>query len=198
MLRIRTILSLTIAAAPALAQETPVVKPERDVVVEYRTSGSATGTGIMTMYFGNRGTRMRIDPPNGQGYMLAQPDSGQVTVVMPTQRVYMPLPGGGGGLVQMPVSGKGSYKKTGTETVAGLGCTVYETSGTGHDGQVCLTPDGVLLRGSTIENGGRQTMEAIKVTYAPQPALLFEPPAGFMKMEIPAIGGASAFPSLGK
>ena len=140
---------------------------------------------------------LRIDPPNGQGYMLIDPDSSRVTVVMPAQRVYTALPGGGG-MVQMPVPGQGSYKKTGTDTIAGLSCTVYDASGTGHDGQVCLTADGVLLRGVTMENGARQTMEAVKVTYAPQPASLFEPPADFMKLDIPAVGGAPMFPSLGK
>ena len=85
---------------------------------------------------------------------------------------------------------------TGTDKIAGLACTTYDTSGTGHDGQVCLTDDGVLLRGWSIENGARQTMEAVTVTYAAQPAALFAPPPGFTKLDMPGIGGAM-FPNLG-
>lgn len=201
MPRYLTILSLLTIGAPAFAGDTPLLKPGKDVVIDYRTTGTARGPmgggdGILKMYFGNKGAAMRIDPPNGQGYMIVEPDSGRMTVVVPAQQVYMTMPDGPS-LGPIPAPGQGTYKKTGTDTIAGLPCTAYDTSGTGQDGQVCLTDDGVLLRGWSIQDGARQTMEAVTVTYAAQPAALFAPPPGFTKLDMPGIGGAM-FPNLGK
>ena len=48
----------------------------------------------------------------------------------------------------------------------------------------CVTDVGVVLRSKWQD--GKGVLEATQVTYAPQPAALFTPPAGFQKLELPA------------
>jgi len=54
-----------------------------------------------------------------------------------------------------------------------------------HDrgGQVYLTGDGVLLRARGDDPDRNRQLEAVRVTYAAQPASLFETPAGFQKLD---------------
>lgn len=186
-------LALSCLALPVRADGTPLLKPSKDVVVEYRASGMAQGPmaggdGPMRIYFGGQGSRMRIEPPNGQGYMLMDTAAGRMLVVMTAQRMYMELPRAQS-MAPILDATNATFKKLGTDTVAGARCTIYETTSDTRKGQVCLTDDGVMLRGQGGDTGSRQAMEAVKITYAPQPAALFEPPAGFTKMDMPDMGG---------
>jgi len=65
----------------------------------------------------------------------------------------------------------------------------------GRSGSVCVTADGIVLRGQGHDpQYGSGSVEAVSVTYAPQPASLFQLPAGYLRMEIPHLpaepGGA--------
>jgi hypothetical protein len=178
---------LAVAVAPALAEDRPLVRPNRDVAVEYRSSGTPQGPAAepgreVTMRFASRSGRIRIDGPNGRGYAILDIDAGRMTVVMTERRLYMEQPADPG-MTAMFQAANAAYTKTGTDTVAGLACTTYEARISDRKGQVCLTDDGVLLRARNEDPNRRRELEAMKVTYGDQPASLFEAPAGFQKLD---------------
>ena len=183
------IIAAVIATASATAAEKPLSKPSQDVEVEYRASGMAQsgmtgGDGSLKMYFANKGTRMRIEPPNGLGYMLMNTDGGPMTVVMPMQQIYVDMPPGPGMSPMLDAEGA-TFIRKGTDTVAGMKCTVYDMTNANRASTVCLTDDGVLLRGRGGDGKSSQTMEAVRVTYGVQPPALFMPPSNFQKMTMP-------------
>lgn len=181
-------------AVPALAGEQPSQRPSRDVAIEYSVSGMnpagggmGGGAGVMTMYFTNKGSLMRIEPPGGMGYTIMNADTGHTIAVMTSLKTYVEVAGGQAVINTFANPGL-TFRKIGADGAAGLICTLYETGGNGRTGHVCLTDDGVQLRAQGGGPGGTADMEALKVTYAPQPATLFQIPAGFTKMEMPNLG----------
>ncbi len=181
-------------ALPAVASANPTLRPTRDVVVQYNVSGSAGGPGKsseVTIHYKAGGQRMRIEPQGQPGYMIVDRTTGHMDMVMPAQRVYMDLPYDPKKIMNFEQN-DARFSRRGTDTVAGLQCTVYDVENRGHSGQVCLTDDGVMLRahGGGAQHSGR--LRAVKVTYETQPDSLFTPPPGFHKMDaqhLPQAGG---------
>lgn len=205
-------LAVVVAAAPALADDHPLLRPTRDVEVEYRTtgmpdampgarsnrggagdqtSGPAGGAGgTMIIHYTAKTGRIRIEAPNGAGYAIIDRQNHSVIVVMTQQHVYMEMPRSVTNDPNFLATLDGAnttFRKVGTDTIAGMGCTIYDATANGHEGQVCLSDDGVWLRAKGGEPNRAHEMEAIRVTYAQQADALFEPPADFQKMDIPAL-----------
>lgn len=180
------LLSVLAATPPAWADDRPLIRPTRDVAVEYRSGGGAQGqTGsVVMMRFASKTNRIRIDGAGGQGYAILDPDASRMTVVVPDKRTYFERPADPG-MVAMFQGTNSAYRKTGTATVAGVACTTYDATINDRSGQVCLTNDGVLLRARTIDADRDRQLEAVKVTYSEQPAPLFETPAGYQKTDGP-------------
>jgi hypothetical protein len=207
-------LALLAAASPAEADDRPPLRPTRDVEVEYRTTGmpqapmggpmgapgssqggganARTTTGTLTIHYAVKGNWLRIEGMNGRGYAIIDRDAGRMTIVMTERQMYLEMPHDlardASGLGGLEAAGA-TFKKLGTETVAGLGCTNYETSNNDRKGKICLTDDGVWLRASSDDPNHRRDLVATKVTFTSQSASLFEPPAGFQKLDIPAVPG---------
>ena len=79
----------------------------------------------------------------------------------------------------------------GTDKVAGLTCTKYEfvsQSATGEipTNQTCISSKGIWLRAIDGEDEAVFEMKTIKI--GSQPASLFEPPAGYSKMDMESFG----------
>jgi hypothetical protein len=187
------LLAALAGTTPAWAQDRPLARPNRDVAVEYRSSGvpqgPMTGQGdLVTMRFNSRTSRIRMDGTGGRGYVILDTDAGRMTVVMTEQHMYMERPADPG-MMAMFQARNTAFRKIGTETVAGVACTLYDVTVNDRTGQVCLTDDGVLLRTHGNDPGRDRSLEAVKVTYSEQPASLFEPPAGFQRMDMPNIPG---------
>jgi hypothetical protein len=77
-------------------------------------------------------------------------------------------------------------KKVGTDTVAGLSCSIWEAKRAGADptepaGQVCVTDDGIMLRVGTKE---APAMLATEVVKGPQHSALFALPAGYTVVDM--------------
>jgi len=185
-------------AMPAAAQEHPPIRPTRDVTVSYHEVGGAADHA-MTMYFSAAGRRLRIEPAGKPMAMIADRDAHKNFVVMNEQHAYL----------EMPYDPKraeafehpeGTLTRVGTDTVAGLACTVYNAHGTHGDARICLTSDGVMLRATGADGPQSQrSLEAVKVTYGALPDSLFQPPAGFQKMDMghmPMRGGAGMPPGM--
>lgn len=185
------ILSLALLAltVPARAADPPMIHPSRDVAVDYRSTGApqgpAAGPGaVVTMRFSSKSGRIRIDGASGRGYAILDPGAGEMTMVMEERHMYVQR-AADPGMMAMFKATNASFKKTGSDTIAGVACTIYNATFNDHAGQVCLTDDGVMLRARSADADRQRELEAVTVTYADQPASLFEIPAGYQKLEMP-------------
>ena len=146
----------------------------------------------MTIHYAAGTGKLRIEAPNGRGYAIIDKEAGRMIMVMTQAQAFMEMPrqmGGGPDLMSQFETANATFSKNGTDTVAGIACTLYDVSDRDGKARVCLTDDGVVLRvrGDDAEHHTR--LEAIKVTYAEQPAALFEPPPGYRKVDIPTMPG---------
>jgi hypothetical protein len=184
-------LAAALAVAPALVWANPLMLPVHDVVVEYHTSGLVPGppgtlTSTVMVRFAGNGGRLRVDGPYGGFYALVDVDDARMIMVMPDKRIYVDQPADPN-LMALLQSNDPSFRKVGTEQVAGLMCTDYVADINGHYGRVCLTDDGVLLRAQIEDADRHPKLDAVSVTYSPQPSDLFEIPEGFHRVSLPRL-----------
>jgi hypothetical protein len=191
------IVAWLVVAASAWAGDAPMIHPNRDVAVEYRSGraqpsgaqpsgaqqGSAAEPGrVVTMRFSSKTGRIRIDGASGRGYTILDPGAGVMTLVMQERQMYAQRPADPGMVVMFQAT-NAAFRKTGSDTIAGVACTTYDATFNEHSGQVCLTNDGVMLRARSADAEHGRELEAVTVTYADQPADLFEIPAGYQKLD---------------
>lgn len=173
---------------PAAAQAPPLMRPSRDVVVEYQTNGGGGGpagasqTHKVRMYFSDGGSKVRIEGVGQPGYMISDRGAHRTIMVMVPQHMYMEMPYDSQRAMEFD-NPQGTFTRRGTDTVAGLSCTVYDAQTPQHHGEVCVTNDGVLLRAKSEDPGGHGELTAISVTYGAQSPDLFLPPPGFQKFD---------------
>ena len=186
---------LTLAAMPAFAApvaaqqpDRPFVVPQRDVDVLYAipAAGLAAGSAAKAaavaavgqrVRFAADPARQRVDPPGSGTYMITDYAARRLIVVQPDQRLATILPAPGTRLAPHGVRAEGAYRRLDGRVVAGTPCTDWSTRDrAGAESVVCLTDDGVMLQAS---QGGRLLLQAVRVTYAPQPAAIFAVPDGF-------------------
>jgi hypothetical protein len=188
-----------VAAASALAQERPMMLPVRDVAVEYHSRGMVPGpagelTSTVMVRFASNRQELRVDGPYGRFYALVDINAALMMIVMPEQRLYVEQPADPGIIALLQGA---PLWRIGAETVAGIPCTAYDATLNQHSGRVCLTDDGVLLRAQIAEPDRRPELEAVNVTYGPQPARMFTIPAGFQKLNMPNLPFGLNFGPLG-
>ncbi len=192
-----TLTAAAVAAAlilPAQAQDRPKLQPSADVEVNYRSLGKDAGHNI-TMSQSATIPKMRVEGGAMPGYAIVDRSTQITTVVMTEQRTYMEVSGNRPGAQSMAMPDEqASFRRTGSDTIAGVKCTVWEFTSKNGTGTACITADGVMLRALDKNGSG---VEATKVTYAPQPAAKFAPPAGFQKMDMPAGMGGMGQPRPG-
>lgn len=180
-----------VAGSAAWAQDRPPLSPTRDVTINYKVLGRGGGQPV-TISHAAGSSMMRVESPEMGGFSLVDRTSGRATVIMTQMRMYMEVGAG-----QMPGPSltpdqDARFTRKGTDTVAGIACTVWEI-GTRHgDATSCITADGAMLRMRTNAGDG---MEAVKVTFAPIPHEQFAVPAGYQKMDMS--GGGMMPPGMG-
>jgi hypothetical protein len=186
------------AVAAAHADDHPPLAPTRDAAVTYRVSdaGKNGKDAILHMYLKAGGNLLRIDTPGNHGYAIIDRRNKRMYMVIDAQRMYVELPAGDIGDRAFMLTDSMKFQRKGTDTVAGLGCTVWDVQAQDGSGTVCVTDDGVTLRASGQGKGGKGEgrLDAIAVDYAPQPAALFAPPSDYKKMEVPAAPDGSSTP----
>lgn len=178
-----TVAALVLSLLPVAAQARPALRPMRDTVVQYRvTDPVGQQTSEVTIHYASHGRRMRIEPAGRPSYMIVDRIAERMEVVLTAQHMYIDVPYDPGAMMKFE-DPNAQFTQHGSDTVAGLRCTVYDVQSQRGSGQICLTKDGVMLRarGQGARRGG--SLEAISVQYTPQPASLFVPPAGFRKMD---------------
>lgn len=191
MLQKSLILAAILAALPNLAAAKPLIMPTHDVVVEYHSRGMVAGpqgtlTSTVMVRFAGNGDRLRVDGPYGGVYALVDVDDARLIMVMPDKRLYVDQPADPD-LIALLQANDPDFQKIGTDRIAGFDCTDYDADINGHSGQVCLTDDGILLRASIDDPDRHPELEAVNVSYAPQPSDLFEIPEGFHRLLLPKL-----------
>jgi hypothetical protein len=180
-----------------MAADRPTLQPTRDVVVEYHIlsqTGAPPGAprpDSMKVYFSANGTRMRIEPGGQPAYIVMDRTAKRMEMIMPSQRSYMELPYDAKQVESFSAAEGSTFTRKGSNTIAGIKCTVWDVQSPQGNGSACITDDGVMLRaeGQDAQHHGGG-MEATSVVYGAQPAGLFMPPDGFRKMGMPAGMGA--------
>ncbi len=193
---------LLLAAAPS---EAPRTRPSRDVVVSYRVEGDATRLvpgglpGPVTLSWDASGQRLRAEADGLSQIALLDLRARTGQAVDNTLRIALPLPLRPDDLQPLTLDGA-HLTPAGRDTVGGLACNVYQVEvgqGTSKTpGTVCLTPDGVPLRGEGIIKGKPGSFTATSVRYARLPSELFTVPPGYMSLGAESGGGGLSLKSL--
>ena len=184
------LLALILTTTAATAAEQPRYLPRQDAAITYRSTGTdpMIPQNLVIRYFA-AADRLRIEG-GPLGYLLVDRPMERVEMVMPQPRLVIELPPGGGITDGFILSNRLSFTRTGTDQVLGRPCTTYTVTAdratNAARGQVCLTPDGLLLRGEGQGRDGRSArIEATSIALATQPAGLFTLPDGYKTMSIP-------------
>ncbi len=181
------LLAGTAAAQPAV----PTV-PTSDVTVTYRIEGGireAVPGGLpptVTLRWDAARQRLRVEAP-GRSQVL------QVDLAAPRAQL---LDTALHGVITLPIRPgdvspitlrDARLTRRGQAVVAGLPCTEYDVAAKRGTGTVCLTGDGVALRGAGNADGRRGSFEALTVAAGPVPPGAFEVPPGTMRLAIPGL-----------
>jgi hypothetical protein len=181
----------SLATLPAVAQDRPPLFPTRDVAVTYRISGAQAQAGMQQMTIAWMAAQQvsRMDM-GAMGYMVADHRNQRGFMVMPAQRMIMDVPMQQA-MQQYGPTASATYRRTGSDTVAGIACNVWTFEDRGNSGTACVTADGVMLRAQGTSQGQSGTMEATQVAYGAQDAARFARPQGYQAMQIPGMPGGA-------
>ena len=191
---IARLLPFLLLAAPVLAQPAapPRTQPTRDVIVTYRVEGQAQNLvpggipGPLRLSWDAAGQRVRAEAEGRTQVALLDLKNHTSQAIDTTLRVVLPLPLKASDLQPLTLEGARLIPR-GRETIAGLACISYTVQAT-TPGSVCLTPDGVPLRGQGDISGKPGTFTATAVQYGHLSPDLFEVPRGYIALG----GGGSA------
>jgi hypothetical protein len=180
------LLAASLIATAAHAAETPRYLPNRDAAITYRSTGTdAQIPPNLTVRYFAAGDRLRLEG-GPLGYLLVDRTMERIELVMPQPRLVMEMPQGGGITDGFILGNHLKFTRTGTDNVIGRACTTYDVTAERARGRVCLTADGLLLRGEGQGRDGRRaSIEATSIALATQPAGLFSPPGGYTMMAMP-------------
>ena len=167
-----------LTCAPALAQDRPVTSPTRDVDVTYR-AGQGNAVVQQRSRFRASDQRLRVDTPTPGVYAIVDYRSRTLAMVSDAERAVLDMPAPAGAVPGGVAAGQGgaAFVRRGTDEVAGLACTEWETTDTaGLPTLACFTGDGVMLR---ARRGAQVLVVAARVAYGGLDPAAFTVPAGY-------------------
>ncbi|GAC1341005.1 MAG: hypothetical protein NVSMB18_12180 [Acetobacteraceae bacterium] len=178
-------------SGPAAAQQ-PQVLPTRDVTLVYRVGGAATTLipggipGAVRVAWSAAQQRLRAEPEGRTQVLLVDLGARSAKLVDSSLRAAMSLPVRDRDLQSISLVGA-RLTRRGSAVVAGVGCTEYGAQSSRGHGTVCLTADGVALRGAGELDGRQGSFTATAITYGPLPADLFGVPQGYFQLAMPQL-----------
>jgi hypothetical protein len=177
--------ALTLLASQGRAAETPRYLPRHDAAITYRSEGSdALMPQSLTIRYFAAAEKLRIEG-GALGYLLVDRPMERIELVMPQPKLVLEMPPGGGITQGFILSGQFQFERIGSDHILGRACTIYSVTAPRAHGQVCLTADGLLLRGEGQGRDGRRArIEAVSVSSNAQPAGLFTPPDSYRIMPL--------------
>lgn len=200
MIRAAAIATVFAAVPPACAQAPaapPPLRPTRDVTVTYKLDGPAADLipggnhGPWQVAWDAAGQRLRAEPTGQTQVLLVDLAQKKAQLMDTALRVVLPITISAKDLGAFQLEPGQLARRNTTATIAGLTCAEYDVIIEQGRDQVCLTRDGVPLRGSITAKGkpGRFTAQA--VTYGPVPAARFVPPPGTMALPAQGVGATA-------
>ena len=187
---------MTALASMALAQEgpgRPMVQPTRDVTVAYTVSGAAADAipggvdGPLRLSWDAKGQRLRVDAGSRPQAVILDLAKRSATLLDSALRAAVPLPVRDRDLQSLALGGARMTRR-GQDSVAGLACINWDVQAPKRAGTVCLTPDGVVLRGEGDVNGRHGSFAASSVRYGAVAPDLFAVPPGYLSLSFPRPG----------
>lgn len=178
-----TLLAPTLVAAAA----GPATLPTHDVTIIYRLEGAAADllpgihAPLMRLAWTASRQRLRLEPQGFPGYALIDLQKGTASLVDSAFHVAMSLPMRKQDLDPIRLD-HARLDPTGHATVAGRLCTDYAVRSRHGDGTICLTPDGIPLRGAGTVHGRHGAFTATAVNDAPLPETMFTPPPTTLRL----------------
>lgn len=180
----KTLLSVVLTALPIAGFAAPVFLPTRDVAVTYAFNAPGRTPGNYQLSYNAAGKLARIDAPTGY-YVLGNLPAGQAELILPALHAVVQAPDFSNLTAQIYNADGATFTPLGAGHYAGLDCTKYLVLDKNGTGTACLTPSGVVLHFSGHNARGAAEITALSVTYAPQPADMFTPPAGLTPLNLP-------------
>ena len=175
-----------------------------DMTITHNTGEKVTGK----IFFSPPKNRMDMTAPAGKGgpmggrmSMINDPTTQTMYMIMHDKKMYMEMHANqlAGPMMGHAPSAPSSFdpnhpcgpdatcKKVGTETVNGRVCDKWVT--TDKNGTSTAWIDQKLWYPIKAQSSSGETLELTNVKEGRQDASLFQPPAGYQKMTIPAMGG---------
>ena len=148
--------------------------------------GGAGPHNIKLSYLAAAG-RARIEQSDGPGYLIVDRAAGHAMLVMEPMQSYIDMPFDARTGSALLLDDRMRFTRAGSDRVAELPCTLWDVASDKTKARLCITDDGVILRGEGNDpTRGAGRMTATSVSYVALSAALFSPPAGFRRMEMPA------------
>jgi hypothetical protein len=185
-----------LAAAQERAGDRPPTLPSRDVAVTYQVSGVAADAlsggapGALRLAWDATGRRLRVGAEGLSQAAIVDLTEGRAVILDRAVRTALTVPLGARTAEDIALGGARFRRRSfGTEQVAGYACTDYAVQDRHGSGTLCLTADGVPLRGDGTWGGRAGRFVATQVDYGAQPDGLFRPPPGFVQLSFPRNAG---------
>ena len=193
MITLLTVMALL--ATPAHA-ETPRVLPTHDVSVTYEVSGAAADAipsliqnqagppGAVRLTWDAAGQRLRAEAEGRAQVAVVELTAHRTTVLdnMLHAALFLPMRDTD---VQALTMANARFTRRGRATVAGEACTEWAVQAGREAGTLCLTDDGVPLRGEGDVKGRHGAFTAIRLDRRPSDPALFTVPPGYNRLELP-------------
>jgi len=174
------------AGSSVWAEPAPAhLRPVRDVAVTYRVQGGNQTPRMVAVAWLATAQRIRVEPPDLPGWVLADLARNEALLVMEAQGMALRLPASDVLPLLDGIPPGTRLAPRGSGVVAGHRCDIWQVSRQDAEGAVCLTKDGVILRGEGARGGRRGRLEATHVAYGRQDPARFQLPAGVRVVNLP-------------
>ena len=169
------------AASAADTMTAPFVTPMHDADIDYVMVGPGGQHLHQRMRWNSQMWRQRVDPEGASTVMLTDYRLHRLMVLDTTLKTSTVTEAPGESFSAPGTPAPGAWKQVGPATIAGEPCVIWEAADTDNKPtDFCYTADGLLL-GAT--QSGRLVVQAASVNRASQPAELFDPPAGYHRID---------------
>ena len=198
------LLAASLPSAPPLhaqlwnpVPDTPNLRPIRDVVVEYQLMDADSPNDTprergVTVNWAKGGARMRVQMEGERTYVVLNRDGDRMMMVLLDEHAYVDQPFDPRRQIGFSAPTDAPMVRGDGDVVAGNSCTLWHAKLGFGDSSLCITEDGVLLSAKGYNLDHRGDLVATSVTYGPQPATVFDPPAGFRKLAFTAPAAITA------